>query len=150
MTEQIKILYRQLECIPRDTEVLWIQPKKCFHRILEKTVVGLSWLLATQPTKRGIHGLVYIEPNIVCSQCLFLGCKNQCSSFNFQVTFPSPLPGLIFVNCLRHFPCKLTMHYYYHYYYYNFECTCKIWLEILFDQCFSLFLSFFRKSFATV
>ena len=69
-------------------------------------------LLATQPTQQGVHGLVYIELNLVCSQCLFLGCKYQCFSFHCQVTFPSPLPGLIFVNCLRHFPCKLTMHFF--------------------------------------
>ena len=53
-------------------------------------------LLATQSTKRGLHGLVYVELNIACSQCLFLGCKNQCFSFNFQVTFPNILPVLIF------------------------------------------------------
>ena len=69
-------------------------------------------LLATQTTKRGVHGLVPVELSLACFQCLFLGCKNQCCSFNFQVTFPSPLPGLIFVNCLRHFPCKLTMHFF--------------------------------------
>ena len=53
-------------------------------------------LLATQSTKRGVHGLACVELNIVCSQRLFLGCKNQCYSFNFQVTFPNILPGLIF------------------------------------------------------
>ena len=68
-------------------------------------------LLATQTTKRGVHGLVPVELNIACFQCLFLGCKSQFCSFNFQVTFPIPLRGLIFVNCLRHFPCKLTMHF---------------------------------------
>ena len=69
-------------------------------------------LLATKTTKRGVHGLVPVELNIACFQCLFLGCKNQFCSFNFQVTFPIALPGLIFVNCLRHFPCKLTMHFF--------------------------------------
>ena len=48
-------------------------------------------LLATQPTKWGVRGMVYVELNIVCSQCLYLGCKNQCSSFNFLFIFPSQI-----------------------------------------------------------
>ena len=76
---------------------------------LTNNVIYCSTLLATQPTKRGIHWLVNVELDIVCSQCLFFGCKNQCFSFNFQVAFLSPLPGHIFVNCLRHFLQKLTM-----------------------------------------
>ena len=38
-------------------------------------------LLATQPTKRGVHEVVHVELSIVCSQCLYLGCKNRCFSF---------------------------------------------------------------------
>ena len=53
--------------------------------------------------KRGVHGRVYIDLNIVRSQCLFLGCKNQCFSFNFQVTFRSPLPGQL----SREFPVEI-------------------------------------------
>ena len=38
-------------------------------------------LLATQPTMRGVHGVLHVELSIGCSQCLYLGCKNQCFSF---------------------------------------------------------------------
>ena len=76
--------------------------------LLTYNVIYCFTLLATHSTKRRIHGLVNVALDIVCSRCLFLGCKNKWFSFNFQVTPPCPLPGLIFVPLSQAFPYKFT------------------------------------------
>ena len=81
---------------------------RCQVLALTNNVIYCFNLFATQLTKWGLHWLVDVELSRVCSQCLFLGCKIKWFSFNFQITFPSPLPGLNFINRLRHFPLELA------------------------------------------
>ena len=85
--------------------------------ILANYMIYRFTLLATQPTKRGVHGLVYVELYTVFCQCLFLGGKNQC--FTFQLSpVSSSLLLLLFL--------LLSNYYYYYYYYYASRNVCKL------------------------
>ena len=66
-----------------------------FVNILHSLECGLLvHSCGTHPTRGESTDLSMLNL-IICSQRLFLSCKNKCFSFNFQVTFSSPLPGLI-------------------------------------------------------
>lgn len=81
----------------------------CQVLALTNKVIYCFTFLATQPTKWGLHWIVDVELNMVCSQCLFFGCKNWCFSFNFKSASAVHSHVLILLTVLsisrKNWPC---------------------------------------------